>query len=86
MRSGAGGVEAHMSRKSQGSHENLKIKLFNERIYVDISQSVTACFLKSFVPNLKTRDVLSYLSLSLLTKSLFDLLLVLDIITSPIIV
>ena len=42
--------------------------------------------LKCLVPDLKTCDVLSYLSLSLLTKSVFYLFLVLGIITSPIIV
>ena len=38
-----GGEKTHMSPKSQGSHKNET--LFNIRIYVDISQSVTACLL-----------------------------------------
>ena len=44
-RSRAGGVEAHMSRKSQGSFKVENKTLFNVRINVDISQSVTACSL-----------------------------------------
>ena len=35
--------KAHMSRKSQGSHKVKYKTIFYLRIYVDISQSVTAC-------------------------------------------
>ena len=33
-RSGAGGVEAHMSRKTQGQHKVENKTLFNVRIYI----------------------------------------------------
>ena len=42
---GAGGEKARTSRKSQGSHKVENKTLFNVRISVDISQSVTACSL-----------------------------------------
>ena len=44
-KSGVGGVEAHMSRKILGSCKVENKTLFNVRIYVAISQSVTACSL-----------------------------------------
>ena len=44
---GSGGEIAHMSRGSQGSHKVANKTLFNVRIYVDISQSVTACSLRT---------------------------------------
>ena len=42
---GPGGEKAHMSPKRQGSHRVENKTLFNVRIYVDISQGVTACLL-----------------------------------------
>ena len=80
-------VRKHTSHKTQGSHKVENKTLFNVRIYVDISQSVTACSLGtrlfSSFSDPWSRVIFCPISLCLCSQSLFDLFLVPGITTSP---